>query len=150
VASDLRNALDSLRPALAILNATSGSSGARAHIGSSVMLKGHLTADEDVTIDGRIEGTVEARMNVVTIAPGATILAEVIAKRVVVHGSVTGNVTATEKVDLRDDGSIDGIVTSPRVSIAEGAHFHGSIEMQRGVMHARPDPAVFLPVVARA
>lgn len=150
MASDLRNALDSLRPALAILNATSGSSIAAAHIGSSVLLKGHLTADEDVTIDGRIEGTVEAPMNVVTIAAGAKIRAEVIAKSVVVHGSVTGNVTATEKVDLRNDGSIDGIVTSPRVSIAEGAHFHGSIEMQRGAMQARPDPAAFLPVVARA
>jgi cytoskeletal protein CcmA (bactofilin family) len=55
----------------------------------------------------------------------------VFAKSVVILGEVTGNVTATEKVDLRDNGSVDGDIAAPRVAIAEGAHFRGSIDMQR-------------------
>ena len=53
------------------------------------------------------------------------------AKAVIILGEVTGNVTATEKVDIRDNGSVDGDIASPRVAIAEGAHFRGSIDMQR-------------------
>ena len=52
------------------------------------------------------------------------------AKAVIILGEVTGNVTATEKVDIRDNGSVDGDIASPRVAIAEGAHFRGSIDMQ--------------------
>jgi cytoskeletal protein CcmA (bactofilin family) len=55
----------------------------------------------------------------------------VYAKSVVILGEVTGNVTASEKVDLRDNGSVDGDIAAPRVAIAEGAHFRGSIDMQR-------------------
>jgi cytoskeletal protein CcmA (bactofilin family) len=55
----------------------------------------------------------------------------VFAKSVVILGEVTGNVTASEKVDLRDNGSVDGDIAAPRVAIAEGAHFRGSIDMQR-------------------
>jgi cytoskeletal protein CcmA (bactofilin family) len=55
----------------------------------------------------------------------------VFAKSVIILGEVTGNVTASEKVDLRDNGSIDGDIAAPRVAIAEGAHFRGSIDMQR-------------------
>jgi hypothetical protein len=55
----------------------------------------------------------------------------VFAKSVVILGEVTGNVTACEKVDLRDNGSVDGDIAAPRVAIAEGAHFRGSIDMQR-------------------
>ena len=57
--------------------------------------------------------------------------AEVFAKAVIVLGEVSGNVTASEKVDIRDNGSVDGDITSPRVAIAEGAHFRGSVDMQR-------------------
>jgi cytoskeletal protein CcmA (bactofilin family) len=68
---------------------------------------------------------------VLTIGPNGKIKAEVFAKAVVVLGEVTGNVTASEKVDIRDNGSVDGDIASPRVAIAEGAHFRGSVDMQR-------------------
>jgi cytoskeletal protein CcmA (bactofilin family) len=69
---------------------------------------------------------------VLTIGPNGKIKAQVFAKAVIVLGEVIGNVTASEKVDIRDNGSVDGDLTSPRVAIAEGAHFRGSIDMQRG------------------
>jgi len=102
------------------------------NIGKSVVIKGELTGSEDLTIEGHVEGKIELRQNVLTIGPNGKIKAQVFAKAVIILGEVTGNVTATEKVDLRDNGSIDGDITSPRVAIAEGAHFRGSIDMQRG------------------
>src|SRR5690349_13921858 len=102
------------------------------NIGKSVVIKGELNGSEDLTIEGQVEGKIELRQNVLTIGPNGKIKAAVFAKSVIVLGEVVGNVTASEKVDIRDNGSVDGDLVSPRVAIAEGAHFRGSIDMQRG------------------
>jgi cytoskeletal protein CcmA (bactofilin family) len=101
------------------------------NIGKSVVIKGELSGSEDLTIEGQVEGKIELRQNVLTIGANARIKAQVFAKAVIILGEVTGNVTASEKVDIRDNGSVDGDIASPRVAIAEGAHFRGSIDMQR-------------------
>ena len=101
------------------------------NIGKSVVIKGELSGSEDLTIEGNVEGKIELRDNTLTIGPNGKIRAEVFAKQVIVLGEVTGNVTASEKVDIRDNGSVDGDVTAPRVAIAEGAHFRGAIDMQQ-------------------
>src|SRR5829696_3412358 len=113
------------------------------NIGKSVVIKGELTGSEDLTIEGHVEGKIELRQNVLTIGPNGRIKAQVFAKSVVILGEVTGNVTASEKVDLRDNGSVDGDIAAPRVAIAEGAHFRGSIDMQRtgGKAESKPAPA---------
>ena len=109
------------------------------NIGKSVIIKGELTGSEDLTIEGHVEGKIELRQNVLTIGPNGKIKAQVFAKAVIVLGEVNGNVTATEKVDIRDGGSVDGDIISPRVAIAEGAHFRGSVDMQRkGAAAASP------------
>ena len=100
-------------------------------IGKSVVVKGALSASEDMTIDGLVEGTIELRQNVLTVGPNGKIMAKILAKSVVVLGHVHGNITAVEKIDIRDSGSVDGDLISPRVAISEGAHFRGSIDMQR-------------------
>ncbi len=113
------------------------------NIGKSVVIKGELNGSEDLTIEGHVEGRIELRESVLTIGPNGKIKAEVLAKSVIILGEVTGNVTATEKVDLRDNGSVDGDITSPRVAIAEGAHFRGSVDMQRGSLKAAaPQPVI--------
>jgi cytoskeletal protein CcmA (bactofilin family) len=111
------------------------------NIGKSVVIKGELNGSEDLTVEGYVEGRVELRDHVLTVGPNGRIKAEVFAKAVVVLGEVTGNVSATEKVDIRDKGSVDGDIISPRVAIAEGAHFRGSVDMQRtgGSKAGRPD-----------
>src|SRR5215467_2605647 len=101
------------------------------NIGKSVVIKGELNGSEDLTIEGHVEGTIQLRDHVLTIGPNGKIKAQVFAKSVIVLGEVTGNVTATDKVDIRDNGSVDGDIVSPRVAIAEGAHFRGSVDMQR-------------------
>jgi cytoskeletal protein CcmA (bactofilin family) len=101
------------------------------NIGKSVVIKGELTGSEDLTIEGHVEGKIELRENVLTIGPNGKIKAQIFAKAVIVLGEVTGNVSATEKVDIRDNGSVEGDIVSPRVAIAEGAMFRGSVDMQR-------------------
>jgi cytoskeletal protein CcmA (bactofilin family) len=101
------------------------------NIGKSVVIKGELNGSEDLTIEGHVEGTIQLRDHVLTIGPNGKIKAQVFAKSVIVLGEVTGNVTASDKVDIRDNGSVDGDIVSPRVAIAEGAHFRGSVDMQR-------------------
>jgi cytoskeletal protein CcmA (bactofilin family) len=101
------------------------------NIGKSVVIKGELNGSEDLTIEGHVEGTIQLRDHVLTIGPNGKIKAQVFAKAVIVLGEVTGNVTASDKVDIRDNGSVDGDIISPRVAIAEGAHFRGSVDMQR-------------------
>ncbi len=108
------------------------------NIGKSVVIKGELSGSEDLTIEGQVDGKIELRQNVLTIGPNGKIKAQVFAKSVVILGEVTGNVTASEKVDIRDNGSVDGDIAAPRVAIAEGAHFRGSIDMQRAGASAKP------------
>ena len=100
-------------------------------IGKSVVIKGELNGSEDLTIEGQVEGKIELKDHVLTIGPNGKIKAQVFAKAVIVLGEVNGNVTASEKVDIRDGGSVDGDIIAPRVAIAEGAHFRGSVDMQR-------------------
>ena len=112
------------------------------NIGKSVVIKGELNGSEDLTIEGHVEGTIQLREHVLTIGPNGRIKAQVFAKSVIVLGEVTGNVTASDKVDIRDAGSVDGDIISPRVAIAEGAHFRGSVDMQRkSGPQAAPKPA---------
>jgi cytoskeletal protein CcmA (bactofilin family) len=112
-------------------HSTRGLERSTVNIGKSVIIKGELTGSEDLTIEGQVDGKIELRQNVLTIGANGKIKAQVFAKAVIILGEVTGNVTASEKVDIRDNGSVDGDITSPRVAIAEGAHFRGSIDMQR-------------------
>ena len=109
------------------------------NIGKSVIIKGELTGSEDLTIEGQVEGKIELRQNILTIGPNGKIKAQIFAKAIVVQGEVVGNVTATERVDIRDNGSVDGDVSAPRVAIADGAHFRGAIDMQKqGGAAAKP------------
>jgi cytoskeletal protein CcmA (bactofilin family) len=119
------------------------------NIGKSVVIKGELNGSEDLTIEGHVEGTIQLRDHVLTIGPNGRIKAQVFAKAVIVLGEVTGNVTATDKVDIRDNGSVDGDIISPRVAIAEGAHFRGSVDMQRKGA-AQPQAAAAKPAAAPA
>ena len=96
-----------------------------AWVGKSVVFTGNLTSLEDMTIDGRVEGTIEVRDHDLTIGPDADIQANISARVVTVLGSVTGTITAATKVDLHETGSVTGDINCPRLVIADGATFHG-------------------------
>jgi cytoskeletal protein CcmA (bactofilin family) len=118
------------------------------NIGKSVIIKGDLSGSEDLTIEGQVEGKIELRQNVLTIGANGKIKATIFAKAVVVQGDVQGDITASERVDIRDNGSVDGDLSAPRIAIADGAHFRGSIDMQRqgGKTETVSKPAEVKPV----
>jgi cytoskeletal protein CcmA (bactofilin family) len=102
-----------------------------ASIGKSIVINGELSGSEDLTIEGRVDGKIELRDHVLTVGSNGKIKAQVSAKAIVVLGHVQGNLTATEKVDIKDSGSVEGDIVAPRVAIADGSHFRGSIDMQK-------------------
>ncbi len=137
-------AADTIRTAPAV-NEPRGLERSTVNIGKSVVIKGELSGSEDLTIEGQVEGKIELRQNVLTIGPNGRIKAQVFAKSVIILGEVTGNVTATDKVDIRDNGSVDGDIAAPRVAIAEGAHFRGSIDMQKSGASKAAEPKADKP-----
>lgn len=100
-----------------------------AWIGKAVRVEGTVTSTEDLTIDGEVEGSIELGGHSLVIGPGASIKANLVAKTVTISGAITGNVKATEKVDLRDTGSIEGNVIAPRFVMADGATVRGKVEV---------------------
>ncbi len=110
-------------------------------LGKSVMIKGEISASEDMTIYGQMEGRVTLPGHTLTIGPHADIKAAIVAKTVVIHGAVTGNVTAGEKVDIRTTGAVVGDVMSPRLTIAEGGCLCGNVEMPHARSGQRPTSA---------
>ena len=109
------------------------------NIGKSIVISGELSGSEDLTIEGHVNGKIELRNHVLTIGSNGRITAQVSAKSIIVLGHVTGNLMADEKVDIRESGSVEGDVVAPRVAIADGSHFRGSIDMQRKEPQAPPD-----------
>ena len=98
-----------------------------AWVGKSILFRGDLIGLEDMAIDGRVEGTIELRDNNLTIGPDAHIQADIVARIVTVHGTVVGTVTATEAVHVRETGSVEGNITSPRLAMADGAVVKGQV-----------------------
>ncbi|HUC44042.1 MAG TPA: polymer-forming cytoskeletal protein [Candidatus Sulfotelmatobacter sp.] len=101
------------------------------NIGQSIHIKGELTGNEDLTIEGKVEGKVLLKDHNLTIGANGKITAEIQAKTVMVVGEVVGNITADDKVEVAATGSLRGDIVAPRVVLADGAKFKGSIDMDR-------------------
>jgi cytoskeletal protein CcmA (bactofilin family) len=100
-------------------------------IGKSIVIKGEVSGSEDLTIEGQVEGKIELREHILSVGASGRVQAHIVAKAIVVHGEVTGNLTAAEKVEIRENGAVEGDIVAPRVAIADGAKFRGSIDMRR-------------------
>lgn len=98
-------------------------------IGASVVIKGEVSAREDLTISGRVEGKVEVRDHVVRVGREAQVHASIQARAVIVEGTVKGNINATERIELLEQGTVEGDIAAPKVAMAEGAQFRGKIDM---------------------
>ena len=100
-----------------------------ATIGESIVIKGELSGDEDLVIDGQVEGKINLNQNALTVGEHGKVKAAVVAKTVVVAGKVRGDIMAAENVDIRDTCSMEGNICTPRLAIAPGAYFRGGIDM---------------------
>jgi len=99
------------------------------NLGKSMRIKGELSASEDMTLCGHMEGRVTLTDHTLTIGPEADIRAEIKASIVVIMGAVSGNVTATQKIDLRATGSVTGDIAAPRIVIADGGQLLGKVQI---------------------
>jgi len=103
-------------------------SDARAHFGRSIFVKGEITASEDLTIDGTVEGRIDLPDHVLTVGPNATMMADITGRVVTTLGSVVGSVIAREKLDVRQGGSVEGTVSCGRLIVQDGANVNAKVE----------------------
>jgi cytoskeletal protein CcmA (bactofilin family) len=99
-----------------------------AWIGKSVFFRGDLISQEDMTIEGRVEGTIELRDHSLIIGPDADISADIVAKMVTVLGTLTGTIIASEMVEIRETGCVEGNITSRQLVMADGAALRGRVD----------------------
>ena len=112
----------------------------QATIGKSLVIKGEVTGSESLYIDGRVEGSINLAGNRVTIGRNGVVAANINAREIVVLGKVRGNLTASDRVDIRSDGSLTGDVIAARISIEDGAFFKGGIDIRKGGQPAQQKP----------
>ncbi|MGI9101319.1 MAG: bactofilin family protein [Terriglobales bacterium] len=134
-------------PAAAPRNATVNSQD-QATIGKSLVIKGEVTGSESLYIDGRVEGSINLPGNRVTVGRNGVVNANINAREIVVTGKVRGNLVASDRVDIRNEGSLTGDVIAQRISIEDGAFFKGGIDIRKPgqkangeAKDAMPEPA---------
>ena len=108
---------------------TAPASGGFANIGKTILIKGEISGQEDVYVDGQIEGSVQLIGNSLTIGPNGKVHASVAAKNVTVGGSLEGNIQASERTEMRKSAVVNGDVQTRRIAIEEGAFFKGKLEI---------------------
>jgi cytoskeletal protein CcmA (bactofilin family) len=104
---------------------------ATARLGSSLHVKGEITGSEDLLIDGSVEGLIQLDERKLTVGATAKVTADIIAREVVVYGTVKGNLRAKDRIEIKKDGSVNGDLTTARIMIEDGAYFKGSIEIDK-------------------
>ncbi len=122
--------------------------GEQATIGKSLVIKGEVSGSESLYIDGKIEGAINLPGNRVTVGRNGQVAANIMAREVVVLGKVRGNVHASDRIDIRSEGSLTGDVIAARISIEDGAFFKGGIDIRKpgaadpksGVVSSAPEP----------
>ncbi len=119
------NPADAIHPSI-------GSERVSARLGPSLHVKGEITGNEDLHVDGSVEGLIQLEDRKFVVGASAKVTADVIAREVVVYGNVKGNLRARDRIEIKKDGSVVGDLTTARIMIEDGAYFKGSIEIDRG------------------
>jgi len=129
--------------------------GTGARLGASLCVKGEISGNEDLHVDGTVEGLIQLDDRKLTVGISAKLTADVVAREIVVYGSVKGNLRARDRIEIKKDGSVVGDLTTARIMIEDGAYFKGSIEIDRnasdsGTHFAQPAYSRALPAPATA
>ena len=138
------------RPAPVGTAASATPAGDQATIGKSLVIKGELSGSESLYIDGKVEGAITLPGNRVTVGRNGQVAANIVAREVVVLGKVRGNVQASDRVDIRSEGSLTGDVIAARISIEDGAFFKGGIDIRKPGAEGKGAPAAAEPVAVTA
>jgi len=128
-------------PAPAPEPARSTVSGDQATIGKGLFIKGEITGSESLYVDGKVDGSINLPGNRVTVGRNGQVAASITAREIVVLGKVRGNITASDRVDIRAEGALTGDVAAARISIEDGAFFKGGIDIRKpDAKQAGPTP----------
>ena len=120
-----------VRPTAGAASSAAVPSGEQATIGKSLIVKGEVSGSESLYIDGKVEGAINLPGNRVTVGRNGQVAANIMAREVVVLGKVRGNINASDRVDIRSEGSLTGDVAAARISIEDGAYFKGGIDIRK-------------------
>jgi cytoskeletal protein CcmA (bactofilin family) len=115
--------------------------GDQATIGKGLFIKGEITGSESLYIDGKVDGSINLPGNRVTVGRNGQVAASISAREIVVLGKVRGNISATDRVDIRAEGALTGDVAAARISIEDGAFFKGGIDIKKPDTKAAAAPA---------
>jgi len=124
---------DATRPSVSL------PAGTGARLGSTLRVKGEISGNEDLHVDGTVEGLIQLDDRKLTVGVSAKVTADVVAREIVVYGSVKGNLRARDRIEIKKDGSVVGDLTTARIMIEDGAYFKGSIEIDRNASEAGTD-----------
>ena len=117
-------------PAVESANRAGASSAEQASISKGLFIKGEISGSESLFIDGKVEGSINLNGNRVTVGRNGQVAASITAREVVVLGKVRGNVTATDRVDIRAEGAVHGDISCSRISVEDGAALKGGIQVR--------------------
>jgi cytoskeletal protein CcmA (bactofilin family) len=120
-----------VRPTAGAASSAAVPTGEQATIGKSLFVKGEVSGSESLYVDGKVEGSINLPGNRVTVGRNGQVAANITAREVVVLGKVRGNVHASDRVDIRSEGSLTGDVAAARISIEDGAYFKGGIDIRK-------------------
>jgi cytoskeletal protein CcmA (bactofilin family) len=139
-------------PAFEAASRTTATAGDQATIGKGLFVKGEITGSESLFIDGKVEGSINLPGNRVTVGRNGQVAASIGAREIVVLGKVRGNVSASDRVDIRAEGALTGDVSAARISIEDGAYFKGGIDIRKAEPKAAaaPEPKPEAPKPAQA
>jgi cytoskeletal protein CcmA (bactofilin family) len=126
--------------------AAAAASGEQATIGKSLIVKGEVSGSESLYIDGKVEGAISLPGNRVTIGRNGQVAANISAREIVVLGKVRGNCQASDRVDIRSEGSLTGDVIAARISIEDGAFFKGGIDIRKAGSEAKAEKPAAEPI----
>jgi cytoskeletal protein CcmA (bactofilin family) len=110
---------------------------APARIGKTVVIRGEVKGNEDLIVDGRVEGTVSLSESRLTIGPNANVVANLSAKDILIMGQVQGNLVATGRVELRAGSIVEGDIRALRLAVEDNATFRGKVDLTQGSSKAR-------------
>ena len=137
-------------PGARAVNAPAAAATDQATIGKSLVVKGEVTGSESLYVDGKVDGSINLPGNRVTVGRNGQVTANITAREIVVLGKVRGNVNASDRVDIRSEGSLSGDVVAQRISIEDGAFFKGGIDIRKPGTPEKTAAAATTPSPAHA
>ena len=102
-------------------------------VGVGLCIKGQISGNEDLLVDGSMEGSIQLGEGMLTVGSSGKLTADVVAREVIVYGKLKGNVAARDRIEIKKDGSVVGDLTTGRIAIEDGANFKGSVEILKAV-----------------